>query len=85
MQLSFSLAANPFPTEIANPAVAQHEDTFFVVGGYSYDGSSESDFDTIYRFEVSDESWTLMPNRMKYARAGATAMMVNSSIFPTCE
>ena len=84
MQLFFSFfaAINLFPTSIINPAVAQNEDTFFIVGGHH---DWRSPFDTIYRFEVSDESWTLMPNRMKYARAGATAMMVNSSIFPTCE
>ena len=62
-------------------AVAQHEDTFYIIGGY-YGGSY---FDTIYRFEVSDESWRLMPNRMKNERIAATAMMVNSSIFPTCD
>jgi len=70
-------ANNPFPTEPEGSAVVQHEDTFYVVGGY--------EMDTIYRFEVSDESWTLMPNRMKYRREGATAMMVKSSIFPTCD
>ena len=84
MQLSLILAAiNPFPTEIANLAVAQHEDTFYIVGGGGgYEGPP---FDTIYRYEISDESWQLMPNRMKYARFGATAMMVDSSIFPTCD
>ena len=78
----FYLAANnPFPTENRNPAVSQHEDTFYIIGGR--DGSSY--FDTIYRFEVSDESWRLMPNRMKDARYAVTAMMVNSSLFPTCD
>lgn len=62
-------------------AVAQHDETFYVVGGYD----SDSVLDTIYRYEVSSESWQLMPNRMKYARDVPTAMMVNSSIFPACE
>ena len=79
--LFFLAASNPFPTEIGYPAVAQHEDTFYIIGGYG--GSSY--LDTIYQFEISDESWRLMPNRMKDARYAATAMMVNSSLFPTCD
>ena len=87
MQLSFFLAANPFPMEFRTPAVVQHDETFYLVGGYTYDYEDVGPvyFDTIYRFEVSDDSWQLMPNRMKYARDVATAMMVKSSIFPTCD
>ena len=82
MHLSFFLAAiNPFPTEIIGPVVAQHDETFYIVGGF--DGSSS--LDTVYQYEVSNESWRLMPNRMRYERWAATAMMVNSSIFPTCD
>ena len=62
MQLSFFLAANnPFPTVIQSPAVAQHEDTSYIIGGYY---GFAPDLDTIYRFKVSDEGWTLMPNRI---------------------
>ena len=84
MSCDFSLhfiANNPFLTGIDAPAIAQVEDTFYVVGGFSPDG----DLDTIYRFEGSDESWQLMPNRMKAPRYAATAMIVNASIFPTCD
>jgi len=76
-------ASNPFPTPVYGPALAQVEDTFYVVGGQAT--TKGVDLDTIYRFESSDESWQLMPNRMKYPRYGATAMIVNASIFPTCD
>ena len=75
------IASNPFPTAIYSTAVAQVEDTFYVVGG----GSGTGMLDTIYRFEGSDESWQLVPNRMKSARYWHTAMIVNASIFPTCD
>ena len=81
---SWRTANNPFPTEIVHPSVAQHEDTFYILGGYISIFQSVL-FDTIYRYEASDESWQLMPNRMKYGRFGATAMMVNASLFPTCD
>ena len=73
---------NPFPAEISYPSIAQHDDTFYVIGGV--DGDSNL-LDTIYRYEASEESWQLMPNRMKFARFGATSTMVNASIFPTCD
>ena len=41
-----SLSANPFPTTIRWQAVAQDEDTFYIVGGYN---GTVSSFDTIYR------------------------------------
>ena len=77
-------ANNTLPTPIGHPSVAQHDDTFYILGGYSIN-SQNILFDTIYMYEASDESWRLMPNRMKYGRFGATAMMVNASLFPTCD
>ena len=83
---SWRTASNPFPTKITSPSVAQHDNTFYVVGGYTGEGpGGETRFDTIYRYEASDESWQLMPNRMKIGRNGATAMIVNSTLFPTCD
>ena len=80
---SWRTASNPFPTEITEMAVAQHDTTFYIVGGRHQTQVVVSD--TIYRYKVSDESWELMPNRMKYERYGATPMMVNASLFPTCD
>ena len=86
MQLSFSLAAkNPFPMAIAYPSVAQHDKTFYLVGGEVDPTFPISHVDTIYQYEASDESWRLMPNRMKYERYGVTAMMVDASMFPACD
>ena len=82
-KLCFSLAANPFPTTLDLPTVAQHEDTFYIVGGYS--NQLVSDLDTIYRYDVAEDSWTLLPNRMTYTREAPTAMIVRSSIFPSCD
>ena len=81
---SWRQASNPLPTgtAIRYPSIAQHDNTFFVIGGEDDNGNL---LDTIYRYEASDESWQLMPNRMKFARSGATSMMVNASIFPTCD
>ena len=73
---------DPKATGIHKATVAQHGNTFYLVGGY--DGSYNYDSDRIYRFEVSDESWTLMPNRLKYARRDPAVMMVKRSVFPTC-
>ena len=64
-------------------AVAQHDETFYIVGGYN-GNIIGGIFDTIYKYEASDESWQLMGNRMKTSRYRATAMMVNASLFPTC-
>ena len=79
---SWRTASNPFPTEITSPSVAQHDNMFYVVGGID-DGDNR--LDTIYRYEATDESWQLMPNRMKFGRYEATSMMVNASIFPSCD
>ena len=79
---SWRTASNPFPIIIAFTSVVQHDNTFYVVGGIDGD---DKVLDTIYRYEASDESWQLMPNRMKFARLGATSMMVNASIFPSCD
>ena len=75
-------AGNPFPTTLDLPTVAQHGDTFYIVGGYD---PTASDLDTIYRYEVEEDSWTLLPNRMTYTREAPTAMVVKSSIFPSCD
>ena len=77
-------ANNPFPTALVESSVAQLDDTFYILGGYISIFQPDL-FNTIYRYEASDESWQLMPNRMKYGRFGATAMMVNASLFPTCD
>ena len=69
---------------MSNTAVAQHEGTFYLVGGMTRTFPTER-LDTVYRYEPSDESWTLMPNRMKFEREGVTAMMVDASLFPACD
>ena len=85
MRLSSLLTANnPFPLEVYDMAVAQDEDSFYIVGGRdSHVGGR--DMDTIYRYEATAESWQIMPNRMKHGRRSPTAMMVKRSIFPKCD
>lgn len=77
-------AQNPFPIVIDGMSIAQHDETFYVVGGNTDPTFPVTRLDTIYRYEAGDESWRLMPNRMKYERYGATPMMVNASMFPAC-
>ena len=82
-------AGNNFPIYIEQLAVAQHEESFYVVGGYnvwwnSSDLVNNTALDTIYHYNVMKDSWTLLPHRMKYERQQATAMIVDSSIFPSC-
>ena len=87
MRLSSLLTANnPFPLEVSNMAVAQDEDSFYIVGGSDTNiGATLRDMDTIYRYEATTESWQIMPNRMKHGRYSPTAMMVKRSIFPKCD
>ena len=86
---SWRRASNPFPMGINNPSIAQQDNTFYVVGGamiIEEDGFLDVvPLDTVYRYEASDESWQLMPNKMKIGRNGATSMIVNSTLFPTCD
>ena len=70
---------------MSNTAVAQHEGTFYLVGGMTNPNFPVTRLDTIYRYEPSDESSMLMPNRMKFEREGVTAMMVDASLFPACD
>ena len=74
-------AKNPFPFTRAYMAVAQDEDSFYIVGGEDWAG----DANTIHRYEATNESWKIMPNRMKHGRTSPTAMMVKRSIFPKCD
>ena len=74
------LSAREFPTKLSFPAVAQLRDTFCIVGGW--DG--ESNFDTIYCYDPEEDTWPLLPNRMRYPRRAATAILVNSKIFGSC-
>ena len=76
---------NPLPIVIAHPSVAQQGNTFYLVGGETDPTFPVTRLDTVYRYEASDESWTLMPNRMKSERYGATAMTVDASLFPSCD
>ena len=76
---------NPFPVPINLPAVAQYGNSFYIIGGLSRMGIQSYYYDTIYRYEPDDDSWTLLPNRLKYPRYGATAMIVDRSIFPACK
>ena len=73
-------AANNFPTALIYPAVAQHDESFYIIGGW--DGSSY--LDTIYHYNLSNDTWALLPNTMTFPRDGATAMIVKSTIFPSC-
>ena len=80
--LRIFIAGNTFPTTIGYPAVAQDVNSFYIIGGLEVDFFP---MDTIYSYEPNNDSWTLLPNKMQYRRDGATAMIVKSSIFPSCK
>ena len=61
-------------------AATKVRNTLYIVGGW--DGNLN--FDSIYRYNSEDDSWTVLPNRMRCPRRALTAMIVESSIFGSC-
>ena len=76
----FYLSANIFPTRISFPAVAHVRNSLYIVGGWN----GISNFDTIFLYNQEDDTWKLLPNRMRCPRRASTAMIVNSTIFGSC-
>ena len=51
------------------------------------DTAAEGDtiLDTVYEYDAPGDSWKLLPENMTYARYGATAITVPTTVFPDCE
>ena len=78
----FSLTGAPLPTPIAAGASVPHGDTFFIAGGIA---PSSRNLNTLYRYNVDADSWTLMPDRMARGRLEAAAFPVAKEAFPACK
>ena len=59
-------------------AVVPHGDSFLICGGESAD----SRLDTIYKYEVSTDSWTLLEATLPNPTSNLRATSVDMSIFP---
>ena len=79
------LPGNPFPIRIRWPAVAQYRNSFLVVGGYQDTVDGDAILDTVFEYDALGDSWKLLPENMTYARYGATAITVPTTVFPDCE
>ena len=60
-------------------AVVPYEDSFLIVGGESGDAR----LDTIYKYEPSTDSWTLLQATWPNPSSNLRATSVDISIFPT--
>ena len=60
------------PIEMDRGTSVQLEKTFLFVGGYHND----SVLDTIWKFDVDNEEWILMEQKLKYARMYTAAFLV---------
>ena len=64
------------PIDISYGASVQYEDSFLIVGGYSF---NDGELDTIYRFNVIDNSWDLLPQRLGFPKYEIAAFLVPES------
>ena len=62
------------------------DDNFVMVGGSSYsdEGAYALVRDTLIKYSPQSGTFTELPNKMKLPRGGATAILVDRSIFPSC-
>ena len=62
--------------------------TFLIVGGRNLTAASRGGprefLDTIHRFDLETEDWTLLPTRLNTAGHGMTAFSVEGMEFPQC-
>ena len=61
-------------------AVVPYGDSFLICGG---EGSSGDRLDTIYKYEVASDSWTLLTATLPNPTTNLRATSVDISIFPS--
>ena len=64
---------------MSSGAVVPHEDSFLIVGGENGSGDR---LDTIYKYEVATDSWTLLQATLPNPTSNLKATSVEMSIFP---
>ena len=76
------------PQALGYATVVQLGDTFLLVGGY-YEADdfpiwTDGDLDTIWKYEPSTDSWTLLDTKIPFRMENPIALMVDIDIFPDC-
>ena len=76
------------PQALGYATVVQLGDTFLLVGGYYEDDEppiwTDGDLDTIWKYEPSTDSWTLLDTKIPFRMESPIALMVDIDIFPDC-
>ena len=70
------------PKTIYGATVVPYLQSFIMVGGYTY---REGYLDSVYFYEVDSDSWTQLAVTLPRKAHTVSAMMVDRSIFPSCE
>ena len=73
---------NNLPYSIYGAASVPYNDSFLLVGGYSYDTFEE--LDTILRYIPENDVWVEMPVKLQTPRYRHTVIPVKQSIFNSC-
>lgn len=66
------------PIKICKHSSAVHEDAIFVFGGIDED---EEHLDTVFRYEIPTDTWTLVRTEMRRPRAECISLPYNSKIY----
>ena len=77
------LSGNYLPLTLEDTTVVPNGDSFLLVGGYHIENPTEAT-DTIYKYEIPSDSWTLLDTRIPYNVSSPIALMVDLDIFPSC-
>ena len=77
------LSGNPLPLTLEDTTVVPDGESFLLVGGYHEDNPTFAT-DTIYKYEILSDSWTLLDTRIPYNVSSPIALMVDFDIFPSC-
>ena len=76
------------PYGLCCATVVQLGESFLLVGGY-YEADdfpiwTDGDLDTIWKYEPSTDSWTLLDTKIPFRMEEPIALMVDIDIFPDC-
>ena len=78
------ISGNPLPQAMEDATVVPFGEAFLLVGGYVGDVAGIDVTDTIYKYEILDDSWTLLDTKIPFPCYVPIALMVDIDIFPSC-
>jgi N-acetylneuraminic acid mutarotase len=73
------------PQPIYGSTVVPYEDSFLLVGGYNGNAEGERKLNTIYKYDVANDSWRLLTPHLAEVKYHVTAVMVDRAMFPDCK